>query len=309
MTAPPLHSDPILAAFAAEVGADGPVAVEGNRTRWATGGTLAEGTRLVHAPTGIVDYQPEEMIVIVRAGTPVAELAAALRERGQRCALPDRGGTVGGAIAVGENDLLVLGCGTVRASALEVRYVSAEGKLIRGGGPTVKNVTGFDLPRLLVGSLGTLGLVAEVILRTNPLPPTTVWATADDADPFAARDALLRPAAVLWDGARTWVCVEGHAPDVRAQLAGLDRVGRFTEVAGPPPLPSQRWSLAPGDLRRLDTAATGAFVASIGVGLVHAERPQPARAMQPSLVALSQRIKDNFDPTGRLNPGRRPGAN
>ena len=84
MTAPPLHSDPILAAFAAELGADGPVAVAGNRTRWAVGGALAEGTRLVHAPTGIVDYQPEEMIVIVRAGTPVAELAAALAERGQR---------------------------------------------------------------------------------------------------------------------------------------------------------------------------------------------------------------------------------
>ncbi|MDO8390089.1 MAG: FAD-binding protein [Actinomycetota bacterium] len=308
MTAPPLAADPVLAAFAAAVGVDGPVAVEGNRTRWATGGALAAGTRLVQAPTGIVHHQAEEMIVCVRAGTPMAELAAALRDRGQRCALADLGGTVGGAIAVGENHLLVLGCGTVRSSVLEVRYVSAEGRLIRGGGPTVKNVTGFDLPRLLVGSLGTLGLIAEVILRTNPLPATSVWAMAADADPFAVRDALLRPAAVLWDGDTTWVNVEGHAPDVRAQLAGLRALGSFTEVAGPPALPTHRWSLAPADLRQLDSTEMGAFVASVGVGMVFAERPQPPRTLSPAVAALSARVKANFDPTGRLNPGRAPGA-
>lgn len=308
MTAAPLAHDPVLAAFATQVGTEGPVAVEGGRTRWAAGGALATGARLVRAPAGIVHHQPEEMIVVVRAGTPVVELAQALRERGQRCALPDRGGTVGGALAVGENDLLVLGCGTVRASVLEVRYVSAEGRLIRGGGPTVKNVTGFDLPRLLVGSLGTLGLIAEVILRTNPLPATSVWAMATNADPFAARDALLRPAAVLWDGATTWVNVEGHAPDVRAQLAGLAAAGTFTEVAGPPPLPAHRWSLAPADLRHLGNHHTGGFVASVGVGLMHAEHPQPPRPVSPSVATLSARIKANFDPTGRLNPGRTPGA-
>jgi len=308
MTAPPLTADPMLAAFAAEVGADDPVAVEGARTRWAAGGALADGTRLVRAPSGILDYQPEEMIVIVRAGTPVAELTDALHERGQRCALPERGGTVGGALAVGENDLQVLGKGTVRSSVLEVRYVSAEGRLIRGGGPTVKNVTGFDLPRLMVGSLGTLGLIAEVILRTNPLPATSVWAMAADADPFAARDALLRPAAVLWDGTATWVNVEGHAPDVRSQLAGLARVGTFAEVAGPPPLPAHRWSLTPADLRRIDHSATGPFVASLGVGLVFAELPQPPRTLSPAVAALSSRLKANFDPTGRLNPGRAAGV-
>ncbi|MDO8361303.1 MAG: FAD-binding protein [Actinomycetota bacterium] len=308
MTAPPLAADPVLAAFAEEVGATDAVAVEGARTRWAVGGAVADGTRLVKAPTGIVRHEAEEMIVCVRAGTPVAELAATLAQRGQRCALPDHGGTVGGAIAAGENDLLVLGCGTLRASVLEVRYVSAEGRLIRGGGPTVKNVTGFDLPRIMVGALGTLGLIAEVILRTNPLPATSLWAMATDADPFAARDALLRPAAVLWDGTHTWVNLEGHAPDVTAQLALLGTVGRFAEVQGPPPLPACRWSLAPGELRHLHAQQLGGFVASVGVGLVHAERPQPSRALPPTVAALSARVKSNFDPTGRLNPGRNPGA-
>jgi FAD/FMN-containing dehydrogenase len=308
VTAPPLSADRRLVAFADDVGTGGAIAVEGARTRWSLGGPLVDGTRVVKAPTGIVDHQAEEMIVCVRAGTPVGELAAALAERGQRSALPDRGGTVGGAIAVGENDLRVLGCGPLRSSVLEVRYVSAEGRLIRGGGPTVKNVTGFDLPRLLVGSLGTLGLIAEVILRTNPLPATTHWAMADDADPFAARDTLLRPSAVLWDGTCTWVNLEGHAPDVGAQLARLAAVGRFAEVEGPPALPPHRWSLSPGDLRHADRLPVGRFVASVGVGVVHADEPQHSRRLEPAVAALSARVKHNFDPTGRLNPGRDPGA-
>jgi glycolate oxidase FAD binding subunit len=308
MTAPPLADDPVLVAFAADVGAQGPVAVEGARTRWAVGGEAAPGTRLVRAPSGIVAYQPEEMTVCVRAGTPVTELAAALADRGQRCALPDRGGTVGGAVAVGENHLGVVGRGTVRASVLEVRYVSAEGRLIRAGGPTVKNVTGFDLPRILTGSLGTLGLFAEFILRTNPIPAATVWVVAEGADPFATRDALVGSSTVLWDGTNTWAGIEGHAPDVRAQLTALERVGHFGETGGPPPLPPQRWSLTPADLRALAGHDTGAFVASVGVGVVHAERSQPARTLPQLVAELATRVKNNFDPTGRLNPGRHPGG-
>ncbi len=307
MTAPPLTDDPVLVAFAAEVGNEGAVAVDGARTRWGVGGEPAPGTRLARAPSGIVAYQPEEMTVCVRAGTSVAELSAALAARGQRCALPERGGTVGGAVAVGENHLDVLGRGTVRASVLEVRYVSAEGRLIRAGGPTVKNVTGFDLPRILTGSLGTLGLFAELILRTNPIPAATVWVVAEGADPFTTRDHLVGSSTVLWDGARTWVGIEGHAPDVTAQLIALKRVGHFTETDGPPPLPPQRWSLTPADVRTLAGHDTGAFVASIGVGVVHAERPQPPRTLPLLVAELAARLKANFDPTGRLNPGRDPG--
>ena len=201
----------------------------------------------------------------------------------------------------------MLGRGTVRASVLEVRYVSAEGCLIRAGGPTVKNVTGFDLPRILTGSLGTLGLFAELILRTNPIPAATVWVVAEGADPFTTRDHLVGSSTVLWDGARTWVGIEGHAPDVTAQLIALKRVGHFTETDGPPPLPPQRWSLTPADVRTLAGHDTGAFVASIGVGVVHAERPQPPRTLPPPVAELAARLKANFDPTGRLNPGRDPG--
>src|SRR5262249_57035162 len=168
------------------------------RTRWTTGGMLAEGTRLVRAPIGIVEHRPEEMTVRVRAGTSVRELHAALAAAGQLTALPDRGGTVGGAIAVGENDLDVLRRGPVRGCVLQVRYVSADGRVITGGGPTVKNVSGFDLPRLIVGSLGTLGLVAELILRTNPIPAASVWLPAGGGGPPSGAALALPPTPRLW---------------------------------------------------------------------------------------------------------------
>ncbi len=314
MTAPTLATDdPVLAAFAHEVGPEGPVAVEGGRTRWGRGGDPAEATRLVRAPTGIVDYTPDEMTVTVRAGTTVADLHATVAERGQRTALPERGGTVGGAVVVGENDPRALGRGRLADSVLQVRYVSAEGRIVSGGGPTVKNVSGFDLPRLVVGSLGTLGLVAEVILRTNPVPACSRWSTADGVDPTAVADRLLAPSAVLWDGSTTWVELEGHVADVEAEERVLAELGPFTPVETGPEtdlpveLPPERWSLAPAALADLDGTETGRFVAAIGLGLVFAERPQPPRPLAVPVAEVARRLKQNFDPTGRLNPGRDPG--
>jgi FAD/FMN-containing dehydrogenase len=302
------RSDAAVAEFAEAVGALDPVAVEGARTRWAVGGPPEQATRLLRAPCGIVAYQPEEMTVTVRAGTPVAELHQALADAGQWSALPDRGGTVGGALAVGENDLCCLGRGRVRDALLAVRYVSAEGKVISAGGPTVKNVSGFDLPRLLVGSLGTLGLLAEVTLRTNPVPPLQRWLRAEDADPFAVFATLLRPAAVLWDGTNTWAALAGHAPDVDAETSAISRLGSWSEVAGPPELPPQRWSLPPAELaRRAGPAFSGRFLASVGVGTVWTSQPAPPRQPPAPLRRLEERVKREFDPTGRLNPGRSPG--
>lgn len=293
-----------MAVFASDIGGTGPVAVEGSRSRWHVGGELKPGTYLVKAPLGILEHRPEEMTVRVRAGTTVAELHAELASRGQRTALARRGGTIGGALAVGENDLSVLGRGRVRDCVLQLCYVSAEGAVVKSGGPTVKNVSGFDLPRLIVGSLGTLGLIAEVILRTNPIPPISRWFESSDSDPFTVLRAVSRPSAVLWDGTRTFVELEGYAADVRSQQDALASIGVWAEGAGPPELPAHRWSLRPSDLRHLEPYALGPFVASIGAGTVLASVPQPLHAPSPSIVALAERVKQQFDPTGRLNPGR-----
>lgn len=311
-TATLASDDRVVGEFAREVGADGPVTVVGRRTRWDVGGPVAEEARPLAAPGGIIAYTPEEMTVRVRAGTTVAELDAVLAERGQRAALPDRGGTVGGALAVGENDIRVLGRGRMRASVLLVRYVSADGRVITSGGPTVKNVTGFDLPRLLVGSLGTLGLLAEAILRTNPVPQESRWVRADGVDPQLAFDAVIAPSAVLADGETTWVELEGHGVDVDAEQRALAAVGDFVETEGPPPLPPNRWSMTPTDAAALAAgrcaAQTGRFVAAIGFGLVFAERPAPEPVVAPEVVTVAGRLKENFDPVGRLNPGRVPGT-
>ena len=295
-------------AFAAEIGATDPVAVEGGRTRWNHAGSADPTARVVRAPAGVTDYTPAEMTVRVLAGTPVADLHATLAEAGQRTALPERGGTVGGAIAVGENHLETLGRGPVRNALLQIRYVSAEGEIVTGGGPTVKNVTGFNMPKLMVGSVGALGALAEATLRTNPIPPAAEWVAAQGVDPFTVPDVLLRPAAVLWDGATTWVKLEGHAADVDAERRRLDALGHFETTTRLPALPEHRWSLAPADLRSLTNEVHGAFVASIGVGTVFASNPQPHRQLPPEVLRIHSRMKQLFDPTGRMNPGRNPAA-
>jgi glycolate oxidase FAD binding subunit len=291
-----------LAAFAEEVGVTGAVAAEGCRTRWELGGPLAAGTRLVRAPSGILEHRPEEMTVRLLAGTLVDELHAELAIRGQRTALPRRGGTVGGALAVGENDLSVLGRGRVRDALLQVRYVAADGAVVQGGGPTVKNVTGFDLPRLIVGSLGTLGLIGDVILRTNPVPVVSRWVESTSVNPFSVIGRARSASCVLWDGTTTWIELEGHAPDVDADLEAIG-ASACAESGGPPLLPPYRWSLVPSDLRTLDRQA-GDWVASVGTGTVFAARPQPPAPVSMHLVALTRRVKEGFDPSARLAPGR-----
>lgn len=289
--------------LADEVGDTGPVALAGGRTQWDIGGVLAPGTRVVEAPAGVVDHQPDEMIVRVRAGTPLTELQSVLAERDQMVILDGPAGcTVGGVLSVGHSGLGRLRWGPVRDALLEARYVSAQGRLVKAGAPVVKNVTGFDLCRLLVGSLGTLGLLGEVVLRCQPRPRASVWMKGEGADPFAALERLHRPSSVLWDGRDTWVHVEGSAVDVTAEVSGLGP--GWVETTGPPPLPGgSRRSVPPRELRSL----TGRFVAEVGVGVVHAESaPPPPAAMAPELRAVNDEVKRRFDPEGRLNPGRRP---
>ncbi|MED5264570.1 MAG: FAD-binding protein [Actinomycetota bacterium] len=299
--------DHALEEFAAEVGSAGPIAIQGGKTRWDTNGVPIPEARLLSAPTGIVTYKPEEMIVTARAGTTVEDLHTHLKENGQRTSLPDRGGTIGGAIAVGENDLNVLGKGRVRDAVLQIRYISADGEIISSGAPVVKNVSGFNLHKLLVGSFGTLGLIAEVTLRTNPIPAETMWLTAAITDPIKIFDSLYKPAAILWDGKTIWVQLEGHKPDVEKQQETLSQIGNFEQVERGPELPQHRWSLPPADLYTISNHKTGRFVASIGVGTVWAEHPQPLRTPDRGKQITEERLKQQFDPTNRLNSGRKIG--
>jgi glycolate oxidase FAD binding subunit len=290
--------DDAVAEFATAVGTDGPVTISGSGTR---GGPVA-GVRCVTAPTGIEWVQPAEMTIRCGAGTPIAEVDAALAEFGQCVAVPD-GGTIGGALAVGHSGVRRLGWGPVRDTVLQVRYVSAAGDVVKVGGPTVKNVSGFDLCRLLVGSRGTLGFLADVILRTRPRPVGERWFTSA-RDPWDLLRELYRPSSILWDGATTWVLLDGHPDDVQRQVGASG----LRPADGPPELPEHRWSVPPSSLTDLRSAqpvlgGPGSFVAEIGVGIVHHSRPQIRPTPDQETIDLHRRITHEFDPDGRLNPG------
>jgi glycolate oxidase FAD binding subunit len=289
--------------FVDDVGASDPVIGRGGGTQIDVGPPVDPRARVVRAPSGIIEHEPAEMTVRVLAGSTVTELDAALRERGQCVALPDwPGATVGGVLAVGRSGLRRLGWGPVRDTVLEVRYVSAEGRLVKGGGPTVKNVSGYDLPRLFVGSLGTLGVIAEVVLRTRPVPPHEQWFLLDEGDPFVLHRRLHRPAAVLWDGVRTWVLLDGHPADIDETARTTGLAGR--ETATGPTLGPHRWSVAPAAVASVAEDGHGPFVAEVGVGVVHRIVPQTPTPMSEPVRALHERIKHAFDPTGRMAPGR-----
>ncbi len=131
---------------------------------------------------GIISYEPEELILTCAPGTPVVEIEAALAEKGQRLGFepPDWGpllgadgglGTIGGAISADANGPARLRCGAVRDHLLGFRGVSGFGEAFKAGGKVVKNVTGFDLPKLVCGAFGTLAVLTEVTLRVFPKPP------------------------------------------------------------------------------------------------------------------------------------------
>ena len=280
-----------LAPFAEAVGATGAVTITGLGTR---GGPVAD-VRCVSAPSGIDWVQPDEMTMSCGAGTSVHEVNAALAEHGQRVAMP-ASGTIGGALAVGHSDCRRLGDGPIRDVLLQTRYVSSAGEVVKAGGPTVKNVSGFDLCRLLVGSCGTLGFLGDVIVRTRPIASHSQWFSACVPEPYACFTTLYRPISVLWDGATVWALLEGQAADVTEQAtsAGL------LPCAGPPALPTgSRRVLPPAELASL----TGTFVAEVGVGVVHHTEPWSTPPGDQRAIDLARALKCEFDPSGRLNPG------
>ena len=122
------------------------------------------------------EYVPEDMVATVGAGLTLAGLAAHLAPHRQRLALDPPGGgprSVGGVLATNASGPLRFRYGTGRDLLLGARFVQADGTLTWGGAKVVKSVTGYDVPKLLVGSLGTLGILVEATLRLHPMPPAT----------------------------------------------------------------------------------------------------------------------------------------
>lgn len=125
--------------------------------------------------TGVVTYDPSEFLISARAGTTIAELAQVLAAEGQYLpfdpVLVDQRATLGGSIASGVSGPCRLLYGGLRDFMLEVQLCDSAGREVRGGGKVVKNAAGFDLPKLMVGSYGRMGIITEATLKVFPKPP------------------------------------------------------------------------------------------------------------------------------------------
>lgn len=151
-----------------------PLRIRGGGSKDFYAGPLVGELLDTRAHAGIVNYEPTELVVTARCGTPLAELESALAARRQFLAFePPRFGaaTVGGAVAAGLSGPRRAAVGSLRDFVLGVKLMDGEGRVHRFGGEVMKNVAGFDVSRLLAGSLGTLGVILEVSLKVLPLPP------------------------------------------------------------------------------------------------------------------------------------------
>ena len=230
------------------------------------------GSTAVSAPVGIVSHVPEELVITVLAGTPVDEIADTLAQARQRLRLPCIG-TIGGAVATRRNGLHSISNATLPNTVLMTRSVSGRGELFVTGGPTVKNVSGFDLTKVLTGSWGIFALLAEITLRVEPIPTCSRWFTGSGIDAVRSAALLFRPTVSHIDGERLVVCIEGHPDDVTEQAAQLRDC---TEIDPP----------SPNDHLVAPSATTS---------------PPTLDGTGPEAEVV-RRMKSHFDPHGKLNP-------
>jgi glycolate oxidase FAD binding subunit len=262
-----------------------PLRIVGGGTKDFYGGPVRGEPLAAGAWRGIVDYDPTELVITARAGTPLTEIEAALREKRQMLAFePPHFGTtatIGGCIAAGLSGPRRASAGAVRDFVLGVRILDGDGMDLRFGGRVMKNVAGYDVSRLMAGSMGTLGVILEASLKVLPLPPAEATGIQEQTDacfdnPLPLWRLSLKPTTpplelsgsvlIEWGGALRWLKTDAPAHLIRDAAARAG--GHATLFRG-------------GD------KTVGVF------------QPLPA-----PLMKIHQRLKQGFDPAGILNPGR-----
>lgn len=152
-----------------------PLSLQGAGSKTFYGHKTAGDPMVLTAYQGVVDYEPSELVITVKAGTTVAEIEALLAEQQQFLAFeppiyaPDS--TIAGCVAAGLAGPRRAQAGGVRDFILGVKIIDGQGRLMTFGGQVMKNVAGYDVSRLMAGSLGTLGILAELSIKVLPLPP------------------------------------------------------------------------------------------------------------------------------------------
>src|SRR5579872_4382002 len=150
------------------------LAIAGSGSKTFYGGPVVGEVLEVGRWRGIVDYEPSELVLVARSGTPLSELESLLAAERQMLAFePPRyggGGTLGGCVATGLSGPRRPYCGAVRDFVLGVRVLDGRGEDLRFGGRVIKNVAGYDVSRLMVGAMGTLGVLLDLSLKVLPQP-------------------------------------------------------------------------------------------------------------------------------------------
>jgi FAD/FMN-containing dehydrogenase len=230
--------------------------------------------------SGIVNYEPEELILTVKPGTPLDEIESILTAKNQRLGfepqdwralLGSQGRpTIGGGISANANGPAAIRFGRARDHLLGFRAVNGFGEAYKGGGKVVKNVTGFDLPKLMCGAMGTLGPLTELTFRVFPKHAEKIFVMTSD-DGVVLRKVAASPleaTALLYADGKAYVRLEGALGEKTAMLRSL---GDFVEVEALP-------------------------------GSILPTNPFPAEP--PARAALTRAVKAAFDPLGLFNPGR-----
>lgn len=203
-----------------------PLAIQGSGSKAFYGRTVSEAARplTVSGYRGVVSYEPTELVITAAAGTPLHELEAVLAECKQMLGFEPPyfapGATLGGTIACGLSGPRRPYTGAARDFVLGVKLINGKGEILRFGGQVIKNVAGYDVSRLVTGSLGTLGVILEVSLKVLPRPTseqTLVQTTreADAIERFNRWAACPYPlSAAAWDGKALYLRLSGAASAV-----------------------------------------------------------------------------------------------
>ena len=288
----------------------------------------------------VVSYEPAEMIAVVEAGMRVGELNRILAEGGQEWPSDaPADATVGGVIASGASSVRRLKVGALRDTVLQVEAVTGDGRLVRSGARTVKNVTGYDLHKAVAGSLGTLTVVVQLALKVRPLPRARRTLAFDGDLSLAARLAASVPgaASVLARPNTVELHLEGWPEEVAEQgkIAGeiahpaaedeggfplerpWDKSPVVAEVAVPPSqldalISGERWGALAGvglawvglESANGDLDALRERVRALG-GIAPAIKGPGGLGTPPTPAPdVQRRLKGALDPNGVLAPGR-----
>ncbi|MEH6754339.1 MAG: glycolate oxidase subunit GlcE [Alphaproteobacteria bacterium] len=248
----------VVEAIAWASGEETPVEILGTGTKRGYGRPMGDGNRTIgHAVdlsglSGITLYEPEELVLSAWAGTPLAEIEAAVAEKGQMLAFEPPalarlyggdGGTLGGMIACNLAGPRRIKAGAARDHILGVEAVTGRGELVKSGGRVVKNVTGYDVSKLLTGSFGTLAALTQITIKVLPAPETIETVLLTGLNEAAAVSAMslamnsshevsaaacvpAAQAAAIHGGSEAVAAIriEGFVPSVAARSAALQEL-------------------------------------------------------------------------------------